>query len=55
MVIDTNMHSAYLQSLRKIGDLEKENKQLKAEVLKLKAEKVDPWVQAQIDYDRFDG
>jgi len=53
--MESDLNSVYLKALRKIGNLEKENEQLKAEVSKLKAEKIDPWAQAQIDYDRFDG
>ena len=51
----SDLNSAYLRAIQRVAELEKENEQLKAEVLKLKAEKTDPWVQAQIDYDRFDG
>ena len=51
----TDLNSVYLRALRKIAELERDNEALKAELLKLQAEKTASWVQAQIDYDRFDG
>ena len=51
----TDMNSAYLRAIQRVAELEKENESLQEEVLKLQAEKTNSWVQAQIDYDRFDG